>query len=485
MKKILSSLLLNLAVASAADTTMNPPNWISIKPVDGSELSAQVDAEVVHDKKLRRKIKDLEFLKNVLTGHYQISSMDINGLLPLISHPINPHSTAPGDLRYLGVDFPAIAPFVAVKLCGRHTAESVASDLVSLYAQATADRKKRKELNLLQHILTDVLSQDPSFNFSFFRQTWIEENNNGMYQPHNPALISSRSIVDVYSFGAPATEQPVKVEMKDVYRLLSQRFNVDYLAQVDALRSKLKSFKADQRYFSAANRILKKLDPSNAGFPLMSDDGTYQSLSNLLGSIEFYNPELKSTLPVVYAESANRELRQFLAEISGEQFSTNGRFIIKAQGADPVVNRQEKPNLGDPATLISFKDGQMYRGDSLIADDMTHNLIYAVDADGRLCVQVPGSSTTPNHDRFFTINDQGQPIACGGHVSIQGGKIMKIDTCSGHYMPVILQLVMVVSYLNEQRIIDPDCIIQSYNGEVNGYSLNDIIKLAHSIELHS
>ena len=482
MKKIGTTLLLTITSVHSMDTTPSQPSWLSVKHADTQEFFEQVDREIKQDKQLRRGVKDLEFLRNVMAFKYNIESNAIETLLPWISRPVD--CQKPWDTKYLAVDFADVAPLIAVKLGGQHTGNSVLQDVMSLYKQAKMDRKKRQELALIGHVWQSDLSQDHSLNFASLKEMWFEaKRENGMM--NSQAYMSSKPIVDVYNSSLmPSSEQPIKVEMSDVYNLFSKRFGVDYSGKVGELKSALKIFKAEQRYLTAAHRILKTLDPTNTQLTTMQDSAApqeYQSIAFLLGVSSFFKSELKEMLPNLYGELREKETLSLLSGIVGDQYSTDGKFIFKAQNSSPESNSSNIADLGDPQAVIHTREGQLYRGDSVIADDMTQNLIYAVDRLGTLCIQVPGSSTTPNHDRFFTVNGVGQPIACGGHISIQSGKIMKIDPMSGHYMPAILQLFLVVKYLNDKGVIDPNCVVTSY--VLGDFSLKEVLSITDRIEL--
>jgi hypothetical protein len=482
MKKIVATLLLTIAGVQGMDTKPSQPSWISIKHDDTQEFFGQVDREVQQDKQLRRGVKDLEFLRNVMVFKYNIEPNAIDTLVPWISRPVDRQNL--WGTKYLAVDFADVAPLIAVKLGGQHTGDSILQDIMSLYKQAKMDRKKRQELVLIGHVLQSDLPQDHSLNFASLKEMWFEaKRENGMM--NSQAYMSSQPIVDVYNSSlTPSSEQPIKVDLSDVYNLFSRRFGVDYAGKVGELKSALKKFKTEQRYLTAAHRVLKTLDSTNMQLMSMQDSVApqqYQSIAFLLGAGSFFKSELKEMLPNLYVELHEKKTLSLLSGIVGDQYSTDGKFILKAQNSSPESNSSNIADLGDPQTLIHMREGQLYRGNSVIADDMTHNLIYAVDRLGNLCVQVSGSSTTPNHDRFFTVNGVGQPIACGGHISIQRGKVMKIDPMSGHYMPAILQLFLVVKYLNDKGVIDPKCVVTSY--ELGDFSLKEVLSITDRIEL--
>lgn len=485
MKKILLGLLGTIASVSAADLgTPSQPDWISIKPTNGQEFLGRVDAEVTKDKGLRRGIKDFEFLRNILTYKFNIDQPSIDALSPWISRSVD-NMNAWGT-KYLVVQFSDVAPLIAAKLGGSHTTTSILEGITSEYAAAKADRKKRKELSLLSHIAQSLSYQDPSFNFENLKQMWFEDRGNpAMPTATKQAYMSSKSIIDPYNASAATaiSEYPIKVELADVYTLLSRRFEIDYTSQVGALKAELKAFKTEQRYMIAAYRLLKAMGQTDQRLAPTDQTVTpqkYQTLLSLLGSYTFYNPEIRDMLPTLFTEFQDKQVATIMLSITGTQYSANRKFIMKAQSSEPQYNSPNIPDLGDPQTLIQMRDGKLYRGNSVIADDMTHNLIYAVDRLGNLCIQVPGSTTTPNHDRFFTVDGVGQPIACGGHISIQGGKIIKIDPMSGHYMPATLQMFLMVKYLNEKGVVAPNCVVVSY--ESGSFSLQEVLAIADRIE---
>jgi hypothetical protein len=399
MKKILLGLLGTIACVSAADLgTPNQPDWISIKPANGQEFLGMVNAEVTKDKGLRRGIKDFEFLRNILTYKFNIDQSSIDALTPWISRSID-NMTA-GGTKYLVVQFSHVAPLIAAKLGSSHTTDSILEGIKSEYAAAKADRKKRKELSLLSHMMQTIYYQNPSFNFASLKEVWFEDRGNpAMPSTNRPAYMSSHSTLDPYNTSAvtATSEYPIKVEMADVYTLLSRGFEIDYTAQVATLKAKLKAFKTEQRYMIAAYRLLKAMDQTDQR--LAPTDHTvspqkYQTLLSLLGASTFYNPEVRDMLPTLFVEFQDKKTTTMMASITGAQYTTDGKFIIKAQSSDPKNNRPETPVLGDPETLIEMRDGKLYRGNSVIDDDTSHILIYAVDRSGNLCIQVPGSMST-------------------------------------------------------------------------------------------
>ena len=492
MKSLISALFLSVTSSFAADMTpASTPEWITVKPVDANQIYTLVEDQVSKDKAMRRGTKDLEFVKNVMTNRYFIPSHEVEQLLPWISKLLGDSMHSMN--RYLAVDFSVVASLICVKSTNV-TAESAFTDLTDFYKAAKVDRKKRKELSLIEIVVKPYQVQEMGLDFSQLRQNWFEERSGqGAMMPSDKlALMSSRSLIEFSPFmsGTMPSERPIKIEMDAVYDLLSQRFGTDCRSGVAVLQARFKALKTEQRYLYVAMKTLEKLSPT--GIDPAWSSGLSQSMApdqdadiaGVLGLGTYYKSEMKTLLPTFYKEFVGGKTQQILQSLASDQFSTNGRFVIKSQAGVLAVNQSEPASLGDEDALISFKEGKLYRGNQIVSDSTDHHLIYAVDPHGRLCIQVPGSTKTPNHDRFFTVDGRGQPIACGGHISVVNGKITKIDTGSGHYMPAFIQLLFVIKYLNDQGVINPSILIQSYDGTKN-ISLKEALSLVKAYELHA
>lgn len=82
-----------------------------------------------------------------------------------------------------------------------------------------------------------------------------------------------------------------------------------------------------------------------------------------------------------------------------------------------------------------------------------NNLMYALDENKNLHI-----GNTINHPDFT----RGRSVICAGHLSIEGGKIIKIDTSSGHYVPRIWHLNAAIKILNEKNILHPKAKLTVY-----------------------
>lgn len=128
-------------------------------------------------------------------------------------------------------------------------------------------------------------------------------------------------------------------------------------------------------------------------------------------------------------------------------------------------------------TEVQFKDGQVVRKGIPLT---TGEIIWAMNLDGVMCTSFHPERLDFHHSFFFHKEGVGQPIACGGHMTLLNGKITKINNCSGHYSPTPLHLAFAVKALNNHNVFFPDV---SFEGSVGGLvpTLQGMLFLANSL----
>lgn len=80
-----------------------------------------------------------------------------------------------------------------------------------------------------------------------------------------------------------------------------------------------------------------------------------------------------------------------------------------------------------------------------ILKDYTY--MYILDAKKRLYIQIKEKGKT-NHSSL----SRGQAVLAAGNLKISSGKIIEIDTFSGHYKPTETQLVTLLDFLRKQNV---------------------------------
>ncbi len=105
--------------------------------------------------------------------------------------------------------------------------------------------------------------------------------------------------------------------------------------------------------------------------------------------------------------------------------------------------------------VTSVSDGILYDVEGNILSNS--NSIYVVDRKGRLYISDSSGPTGAIHHSYFLKKEgYGKPIASGGHIVVENGKIKGISNSSGHYKPNQDQLVLVVKYLDSMGVLAQD-----------------------------
>lgn len=92
-----------------------------------------------------------------------------------------------------------------------------------------------------------------------------------------------------------------------------------------------------------------------------------------------------------------------------------------------------------------------------ILEDQTY--IYILDSQGRLYLQIKNRGKT-NH----TSLSNGHAVLAAGNVKVKDGKIIEVDTFSGHYKPTEVQLITFLTFLKKAHV-DLDKVKMTYVAE--------------------
>lgn len=159
--------------------------------------------------------------------------------------------------------------------------------------------------------------------------------------------------------------------------------------------------------------------------------------------------------------------RDFLLGSSSEFFMQ----IEKIFSDFPTIIRNVKNPAGEgfksPQRKPKIRQGQLIETADLpnkehpITED---NLMYVIDEHQNLYI-----GNTINHPDFT----RGRPVICAGHMSIKDGKIIQIDTSSGHYMPRMQHLNAAIKILKDRNVL---CSRATLRMHVNNKTIHHIIE---------
>lgn len=105
-----------------------------------------------------------------------------------------------------------------------------------------------------------------------------------------------------------------------------------------------------------------------------------------------------------------------------------------------------------------FKDGKIWSVDTNKVVEKIDKDSYVVSKKGELYTNINGCNSRWHtyylkgkpEDGLFGY---GKPVACAGHITIKNGKITAIDTKSGHYLPTLEHLKVVLLYLMMYELV--------------------------------
>lgn len=139
---------------------------------------------------------------------------------------------------------------------------------------------------------------------------------------------------------------------------------------------------------------------------------------------------------------------------------------------------------GDEVRDLEIKDGLLVDTLPLAkSKPISIDSIYVMDADGTIYVgNCEQEDFGPFHHPMFTL---ARPVICGGHISIQAGKIKRIDNTSGHYMPTIEHLYYCLKDLLKKQVFAEDALIAPNLGAKNTDTIMALVKLGgHNITIN-
>ncbi len=127
-------------------------------------------------------------------------------------------------------------------------------------------------------------------------------------------------------------------------------------------------------------------------------------------------------------------------------------FLLSEQlyAFDESQDRINEPDLNEKFST-SITNGQILdsKGQPLNIEKTN----FVMDKDGSLFVARGDFPKLICHSYFLKINGVGTAVAMAGTLSVKDGKITAIANNSGHYQPVIEQLILAVQYLNEKDLL--------------------------------
>jgi len=175
-------------------------------------------------------------------------------------------------------------------------------------------------------------------------------------------------------------------------------------------------------------------------------------------------------------------------ELDSTRFKILEQFILSTQ-ISLYDERAWPGNLLDlkKRTSVEFKDnGVLYQNGQILDSDGEG--IWALNPKGKLCIYFSDkqpSNGTVHHSFFFKKDWIGQAVACVGHIKVCKGKITSINNDSGRYQPIDPQLLLSVKYLHSKSVLDPEITISTVQEKTRGFSLEEALVIAYSIELNS
>ncbi len=186
---------------------------------------------------------------------------------------------------------------------------------------------------------------------------------------------------------------------------------------------------------------------------------------------------------------------QDLFSLDLSTYALVGQFLSCSQNDTSILNHN--PDLlnvsfkkgkimrkGKPLTICSYDEHVI--SDSHMMVDVANNdsgMIWALSLDGRMRINSsnPSCKDVTNHHHLF----DGVDVACAGHIFVRAGKIIYLTNGSGHYMPTIVHLLLVIKYFDELGLFAKNL---DKRGGVIGISKNcslqEAIMLSRMIDAH-
>lgn len=159
-------------------------------------------------------------------------------------------------------------------------------------------------------------------------------------------------------------------------------------------------------------------------------------------------------------------------EIRTRFYQKNG-FIL----SEPQLFSDERDMPGNDPDLkelsrTTIRDGVIYDSKNNLLDTEGGPYIYALNHDGTLYAS---SQMGGKHHTYLLKSKPtkigygiGKNVACAGHIIAKQGKIISIDSHSGHYQPIEDQLKIAVQFLHKMGVLDPSVSISVQEPEYEG-----------------
>lgn len=181
----------------------------------------------------------------------------------------------------------------------------------------------------------------------------------------------------------------------------------------------------------------------------------------------------------IVAQRKHNTLGSLLRPID-DRFRVVGRFIVCRQ--QNLTVEQAHADLHRETSVTFEKDG-LYQDGVPLTTPLTQ---FGLNPMGILRIFHPSKSATlggVNHSLFFQVDNVGMPLACAGYIEVKNGKITSINNNSGHYAPIMLQVILAVAYLHERGVVDENLTINHYTGVSSNLSLPEILNIAKMLQL--
>lgn len=276
----------------------------------------------------------------------------------------------------------------------------------------------------------------------------------------------------------------LKCELKRVQDLISAKADRNIIAEFD-------NFEKNN------SKLLERAQLFDNLQKFVNLQGNPQSLDMLIPSMAFKDEELfengrmiqRRTLLqdfefISFLEQAKKKsLQSMLSDLEKDaSLRAYGNFVLRSQscGVEIYQNNQQLQERLCSESQVEFRNGLVFQAGKPLT---TSNTTWAMNHEGEMRIFPLTLGTPCNHSMFFQKNYIGLPVACAGHIELNGGKIAKISNSSGHYMPTFLNLVMAVAHLHEKGVMVENIKFDGIYGYNNGTSLSEFLRIARAIEL--
>lgn len=149
-----------------------------------------------------------------------------------------------------------------------------------------------------------------------------------------------------------------------------------------------------------------------------------------------------------------------------DEYSTRNDVSTTKQDSKTFFNKENKICLAKTGKVI----------------EELNNARYVVSKTGVLYVDIDGSNRGA-HSCFLKgkpgdeLFGYGKPVACGGFLSIENGKIKDLNGSSGHYMPNTDQIKVVAHYFFEQGVVEKGLQLSWYDQDAATQMFGDVASM--------